>query len=262
MINGIIGRKKRMAQLFKEDRTVVEVTAIEAGPCFVTQVKRTDKEGYNSVQLGFGDTKTLNQPEKGHLKKTGNLKYLREFRSDDVDKLEVGQKVDVSIFKPGDIVDVIGISKGRGFAGGVKRHHFSGGPITHGQSDRQRAPGAIGSTTFPGRVWKGLRMAGHMGNARATVRGLEVVEANPEKNLLLVRGAVPGAKDGVLLIKKSKISKKLVHAAEGAKPSAKADKKKETGTDKVKETAVDKKKEASVDKHKETSADKKKEASA
>jgi large subunit ribosomal protein L3 len=206
MINGIIGRKKGMAQLFSEDRTVVQVTVIEAGPCFITQVKRAEKEGYNAVQLGFGDTKRLTQPEKGHLKKTGNLKYLREFRSDDVATLEVGQKVDVSIFKPGDIVDVIGISKGRGFAGGVKRHHFRGGPKTHGQSDRHRAPGAIGSTTFPGRVWKGLRMAGHMGNARATVRGLKVVEANAEKNLLLLRGAVPGAKNGILLVKKSMIA--------------------------------------------------------
>ena len=234
MINGIIGRKKGMAQLFNENRNIVQVTAIEAGPCFITQVKRAEKEGYNAVQLGFGDTKRLTQPEKGHLKKTGNLKYLREFRSDDVASLEVGQKVDVSIFKPGDIVDVIGISKGKGFAGGVKRHHFSGGPKTHGQSDRHRAPGAIGSTNFPGRVWKGLRMAGHMGNARATVRGLKVVEANAEKNLLLVRGAVPGANDGILLVKKSRI------AAGGAAPSTapSADKNKAASTSKNKEASA------------------------
>jgi large subunit ribosomal protein L3 len=250
MINGIIGRKKGMARLFTEDRTVVEVTAIEAGPCFITQVKRAEKEGYNAVQMGFGDTKRLTQPEKGHLKKTGNLKYLREFRSDDVASLEVGQKVDVSIFKPGDIVDVIGISKGRGFAGGVKRHHFKGGPKTHGQSDRHRAPGAIGSTTFPGRVWKGLRMAGHMGNARATVRGLKIVEANAEKNLLLLRGAVPGAKDGILLVQKSKI------AARGAALSA------TPSTDKNKEVSANKNKEASTDKNKAVSTDKNKEASA
>jgi large subunit ribosomal protein L3 len=223
-----------MAQLFNENRNIVQVTAIEAGPCFITQVKRAEKEGYNAVQLGFGDTKRLTQPEKGHLKKTGNLKYLREFRSDDVASLEVGQKVDVSIFKPGDIVDVIGISKGKGFAGGVKRHHFSGGPKTHGQSDRHRAPGAIGSTTFPGRVWKGLRMAGHMGNARATVRGLKVVEANAEKNLLLVRGAVPGANDGILLVKKSKI------AAGGAVPST------TPSNDKSKTVSPSKNKEASA----------------
>jgi len=234
MINGIIGRKKGMAQLFNENRNIVQVTAIEAGPCFITQVKRAEKEGYNAVQLGFGDTKRLTQPEKGHLKKTGNLKYLREFRLDDVASLEVGQKVDVSIFKPGDIVDVIGISKGKGFAGGVKRHHFSGGLKTHGQSDRHRAPGAIGSTTFPGRVWKGLRMAGHMGDSRATVRGLTVVEANAEKNLLLLRGAVPGANDGILLVKKSRI------AARGAAPAT------ASSTDKSKAVSASKTKEASA----------------
>ena len=207
MINGIIGYKKGMAQVFNEDRTVDQVTAIEAGPCIVTQVKRAEKEGYNAVQLGFGEAKRLNQPEKGHLKKAGNLKHLREFRIADTASIEVGQKVDVSIFKPGDIVDVIGISKGRGFAGVVKRHHFSGGPKTHGQSDRWRTPGAIGSTTFPGRVWKGLRMAGHMGDARVTTRNLKVVKADAEKNLLLILGSVPGANNGVVLIRKTSNAK-------------------------------------------------------
>lgn len=207
MINGIIGYKKGMAQIFNEDMTIDQVTAIEAGPCIVTQVKRAENEGYNAVQLGFGETKRLNQPEKGHLKKAGNLKHLREFKVSDPASIEVGQKVDVGIFKPGDIVDVIGVSKGKGFAGVVKRHHFSGGPKTHGQSDRWRTPGAIGSTTFPGRVWKGLRMAGHMGDARVTARNLEVVKADAEKNLLLIRGAVPGANDGVLLILKKKAAK-------------------------------------------------------
>ena len=207
MINGIIGYKKGMTQIFNEDRTIDQVTAIEAGPCIVTQVKRAEKEGYNAVQLGFGEAKRLNQPEKGHLKKAGNLKHLREIRVDDAASIEIGQKVDVSIFKAGDLVDVIGISKGRGFAGVVKRHHFSGGPKTHGQSDRWRTSGAIGSTTFPGRVWKGLRMAGHMGDARITVQGITVVKADAEKNLLLVRGSVPGANDGVVLIKRSVKSK-------------------------------------------------------
>lgn len=221
MIDGIIGRKKGMTQLFNEDRTVDQVTAIEAGPCFITQVKQVGNEGYNAVQLGFGDAKRINQPEKGHLKKTGNLKYLREFRSDDVSSLEVGSKVDVSIFQPGDIVDVVGISKGKGFAGGVKRYHFSGGPKTHGQSDRHRAPGSIGSGTTPGRVWKGLHMAGHMGNERVTVRGLRVVEANAEKNLLLVNGAVPGSKEGILLVKKSKIAPgAAAHHAKKSKESS------------------------------------------
>lgn len=203
MIAGIIGRKVAMTQIFGEDRTVSRVTAIEAGPCFVTQIKRIETEGYNAVQLGYGETKRLNAPEKGHLKNVGMLKHLREFDVDDISSIEVGQKVDVSMFKPGDLVDVVGISKGRGFAGGVKRHHFAGGPKTHGQSDRHRAPGAIGSTTFPGRVWKGLRMAGHMGHDRVTVRHLKVVRVDAERNLLFVKGAVPGAKNGLVTVRKS-----------------------------------------------------------
>jgi large subunit ribosomal protein L3 len=193
-----------MTQVFDKEGRVEPITAIEAGPCVVTQVKRAQKEGYDAVQLGFGQAKRLNAPEKGHLKDAGMLKHLREFQSADIGSVEAGQKVDVSMFKAGDIVDVIGTSKGRGFAGGVKRHHFKGGPKTHGQSDRQRAPGSIGSTTSPGRVWKGQRMAGHMGNHRATVRGLKVVQVYPERNLLLLRGAVPGPKSGLLAIRKSR----------------------------------------------------------
>lgn len=193
-----------MAQVFGENGTVEAVTAIEAGPCFVTQIKRAEKEGYNAVQLGFGTAKRLNSPEKGHLKKVGLLQHLREFEVSDISTVEVGQKVDVSMFKPGDLVDVTGISKGKGFAGVVKRHHFAGGPKTHGQSDRLRAPGAVGSTTSPGRVLKNLRMAGHMGDERVTARHLKVVQADAQRNLLLVRGAVPGAKNGLLIIKKSR----------------------------------------------------------
>ncbi len=203
MISAIIGRKIGMAQVFRENRRVEAVTAIEAGPCFVTQVKRFDKDGYDAVQLGFGAAKRLNLPEKGHLKEVGLLKHLREFEVSDIDSVEVGQRVDASIFKPGDLVDVTGISKGKGFAGVVKRHHFAGGPKTHGQSDRHRAPGSIGATTSPGRVFKGLRMAGHMGDERVTVRRLKVVEADPERNLLLVNGAVPGSRMGLVTIKKS-----------------------------------------------------------
>lgn len=204
MVEGILGRKIGMTQVFDKEGRVEPITAIEAGPCVVTQVKRAQKEGYDAVQLGFGQAKRLNAPEKGHLKDAGMLKHLREFQSADIGSVEAGQKVDVSMFKAGDIVDVIGTSKGRGFAGGVKRHHFKGGPKTHGQSDRQRAPGSIGSTTSPGRVWKGQRMAGHMGNHRATVRGLKVVQVYPERNLLLLRGAVPGPKSGLLAIRKSR----------------------------------------------------------
>jgi len=192
-----------MTQVFSENGRVEPVTAIEAGPCFVSQVKRVEKDGYDAVQLGFGQAKRLNSPQKGHLKKVGMLKYLREFEAADMDSIEVGHRVSVDMFKAGDLVDISGTSKGRGFAGGVKRYHFAGGPKTHGQSDRHRAPGSIGAGTSPGRVWKGLRMAGHMGNRRVTVRKLKVVEADPERNLLLVRGAVPGWRKGLLTITKS-----------------------------------------------------------
>ena len=203
MVQGIIGRKLGMTQIFRENGKVEAVTAIETGPCNVIQVKTKDKEGYSAVQLGFGEDKRINSPQKGHLKGLGQFKYLREFRVSDNELIEVGETVDVSLFRTGDIVDITGVSKGKGFAGVVKRHHFAGGPKTHGQSDRHRAPGSIGATTSPGRVIKGMRMAGHMGNSRVTVRHLEVFEAHPARNLLLVRGAVPGGRNGLLLIRKS-----------------------------------------------------------
>jgi large subunit ribosomal protein L3 len=203
MIQGIIGKKLGMTQIFRENGKVEAVTAIEAGPCTITQVKMVAKEGYNAAQLGFGTVKRLNSPQRGHLKGLEQFKYLREFGVDDIEAIEVGQKVDVSLFKSGDLVDISGISKGKGFAGVIKRHHFAGGPKTHGQSDRHRAPGSIGATTSPGRVFKGVRMAGHMGHSRVTVQQLEIFEADPARNQLLVRGAVPGARNGLLLIKKS-----------------------------------------------------------
>ena len=202
MIQGLIGRKLGMAQLFQDDGEVV-VTAIEAGPCFITQVKTEAKDGYNAVQLGFGEDKRLNSPKKGHVKEIGQLKHLREFQVEDVKSVQVGQKIDADMFKPGDLINVVGISKGKGFAGVVKRHHFAGGPKTHGQSDRHRAPGSIGATTSPGRVFKGLRMAGHMGDRRVTERNLKVINVDLKRHLLLVRGAVPGARKGLLLIKKA-----------------------------------------------------------
>jgi len=202
MTQGMIGRKIGMTQLFREDGEVV-VTAIEAGPCFVTQVKTEAKDGYSAVQLGFGETKRLNSPQKGHLKDVGQLRYLREFDVEDVKPVQVGQRIDVDMFKTGDLIDVIGVSKGKGFAGVVKRHHFAGGPKTHGQSDRHRAPGSIGATTSPGRVLKGTRMAGRMGNRRVTARNLKVIDVDLARHLLLVKGAVPGAKKGLLLIKKA-----------------------------------------------------------
>jgi len=203
MLQKIIGKKLGMTQIFTEDGKAEAVTAIEAGPCTVIQIKTVAKEGYNAAQLGFGEVKRLKSPQRGHLKELGQFKYLREFRVDDIKAIEVGQKVDVSQFKTGDLVDITGVSKGKGFAGVVKRYHFAGGPKTHGQSDRHRAPGSIGATTSPGRVLKGKRMAGHMGNRQVTVQRLEVFEADPARNLLLVKGAVPGARNGLLLIKKS-----------------------------------------------------------
>jgi len=204
MIEGIIGKKLGMSQVFRDDGKAEAVTAIEAGPCTVTQVKTIAKEGYNAAQLGFGATKRLKSPQRGHLKGLGQFRCLQEVRLSDTKAIQVGEKVDVSLFKVGDLVNITGVSKGKGFAGVVKRHHFAGGPKTHGQSDRHRAPGSIGSTTFPGRVFKGMRMAGHMGNRRVTMRHLEIFEADATRNLLLVRGTVPGARNGLLLIRKSK----------------------------------------------------------
>ena len=203
MITGILGKKVGMTQVFQDEGAVVAVTAIEAGPCTVTQIKTKAKEGYDAVQVGFGPAKRINRPQRGHLKKLGPYKHLREFRVEDASKIQLGDSVDIGIFHPGDLVDVIGTSKGRGFAGVVKRYHFAGGSKTHGQSDRHRAPGSIGAGTDPGRVIKGLKMAGHMGDERVTVQRLQVVKADPERNLLLVRGAVPGPRNGLLIVRKS-----------------------------------------------------------
>ncbi|MBN1366890.1 MAG: 50S ribosomal protein L3 [Dehalococcoidales bacterium] len=207
MIEGIIGKKLGMTQLYSDKGVLEPLTAIEVGNCAVTQVKTTERDGYNAVQLGFGVAKKLSSPEKGHLKGLDQFRYLRELRLDSAEGIKVGDKVDASVFKAGDLVDVIGTSRGKGFAGVVKRHHFRGGPKTHGQSDRTRHPGAIGSTTTPGRVWKGQRMAGHMGDDQVTVQNLVVFQTSVERNLLLVKGAVPGAKNGLVIIKKSGRSK-------------------------------------------------------
>ena len=203
-IQGIIGKKIGTTQVFRDDGAADAVTAIQVDPCTVTQVKTLEKDGYESVQLGYEPVKRLNNPRKGHLQRAGKLfRYLREVDADDLSEIEPGQEIDVSLFQSGDRVDAMGLSKGRGFAGGVKRHNFRGGPKTHGQSDRHRAPGSIGAGTTPGRVIKGLKMAGHMGDARVTVRNLEVVSADPEKRLLLLKGAVPGARNSLLVIRKS-----------------------------------------------------------
>lgn len=204
----LIGKKIGTTQVFLDSGEAVCVTAVEVGPCTVTQIKTTESDGYESVQLGFEEVRRLNKPKSGHLQQAGKLfRYLREAEADDVSEIDVGQQFDVGIFQPGDRVDAMGLSKGRGFAGGVKRHGFKGGPKTHGQSDRHRAPGSIGAGSSPGRVIKGLRMAGHMGNARITVQNLQVIQADPERNLLLMKGAVPGARNSLLAIRMSVKSK-------------------------------------------------------
>jgi large subunit ribosomal protein L3 len=208
MPEGILGRKVGMTQYFDRQGEARPATVIEAGPCLVTQVKTLENDGYQAVQLGFGHAKRLNSPEKGHLKKLGQFSHLREFRVGDVSQYKLGQRLGAELFQAGDLVDITGISKGRGFAGGMRRHGFRSGPRTHGQSDRHRAPGSIGSGTTPGRVLKGLRMAGHMGNARVTVRNLRVLESNPATGILLVEGAVPGARSGLLAIKRVGVAEK------------------------------------------------------
>jgi large subunit ribosomal protein L3 len=201
---GLLGQKVGMTRLFDERGEVVPVTVIEAGPCYVTQIKTVANDGYNALQIGFGLRKRLTKPQRGHLKDLPPLRHLRELRTDDVDRYKVGQKLDASLFEVGEVVDVIASSKGRGFAGVMKRHGFSGGPASHGQSDRQRAPGAIGASNTPGWVRKGMRMPGHMGAHRVTVHHLRVVMVDPERNLLAVSGGVPGATKGVLLIRKAR----------------------------------------------------------
>ncbi len=204
MFKGLIGKKIGMTQIFNEDGAAIPVTLIEAGPCYVTQVRRPEKDGYSAVQLGFQEVspKRLTGGQLGHLKRANlpPLRYLREFRVKEPDVKE-GDVVTVEQFSVGDRVDVIGTSKGRGFQGGVKRYGFGGGPKTHGQSDRWRAPGSRGAGSTPGRTMKGTRGPGQMGNARVTVMGLEVALVDPERNLLAVKGGVPGPKGGLVLIR-------------------------------------------------------------
>ncbi len=203
-MKGILGRKVGMTQIFDESGKVIPVTVLEAGPCFVTQIRTQRNDGYQAVQLGFGEISPnrVTRAERGHLEKAKvpTLRHLRELRVDDVSSYQEGQRLDVSQFEVGDRVDVMGISKGRGFAGVVKRYGFRGGPKTHGQSDRVRAPGSIGAGSTPGHVIKGMRMPGRMGNQRVTVQNLKVELVDPDRNLIAVRGAVPGVRGGDLII--------------------------------------------------------------
>jgi large subunit ribosomal protein L3 len=208
MIQGLIGKKLGMSQIFDETGLAHPVTVLEVGPCVVTQVKTPERDGYSAVQLGFGLDKRLNRPERGHRRESGFMsRTLREVQADDASEFSVGQVITADEFAPGELVDVTGTSKGRGFQGGVKRHGFRGGPRTHGQSDRLRAPGSIGSSATPGRVFKGLKMAGRMGGDRVTVQNLKVLRVDPERNLLLVQGSVPGANEGLVLVQRAIKSK-------------------------------------------------------
>ena len=205
-MNGIIGKKVGMTRIFDERGRNIPVTVIEAGPCYVTQIKTDDTDGYTAVQVGFDEVreKVMTKPELGHLKGAGKvLRTLKEFRLEEVNGLKVGDVINVDVFEKGDIVAVTGKSKGKGFQGTMKRHNFSGGPKSHGQKDRLRAPGSIGAGSSPSRVWKGMRMSGQMGNETVTVRNIEVVEIRLDKNILLVKGSVPGARNGIVQLVKA-----------------------------------------------------------
>lgn len=195
-----------MTRIFDERGRNIPVTVIEAGPCFVTQIKTDETDGYTAVQVGFDEVreKIITKPELGHLKGAGKvLRTLKEFRLNEINDLKVGDEINVGIFEKGDIVAVTGRSKGKGFQGTMKRHNFSGGPATHGQKDRLRAPGSIGAGSSPSRVWKGMKMSGQMGNETVTVSNIEVIEIRSDKNILLVKGSVPGSRNGILQLIKA-----------------------------------------------------------
>ncbi|MEE8298317.1 MAG: 50S ribosomal protein L3 [Thermodesulfobacteriota bacterium] len=205
MINGLIGKKIGMTEIFLDDGTVVISTVIEAGPCFVVQKKTADKDGYEAVQIGFEGVKPqrVSKPLLGHFKKAGvpPLRHIIEFDPEGED-YNLGDTIDAGIFKEGEIVDVVGNSKGKGFSGTMKRHNFSGQPASHGGMAHRR-PGGIGQASYPGKVWKGMKMPGQMGNERVTVQGISVVRVDAEKNVLIVKGSVPGPNGGTLIIKRT-----------------------------------------------------------
>jgi large subunit ribosomal protein L3 len=204
MIQGLLGTKLRMSRMVDGSGAVVGATLVSAGPCYVTQIKTVENDGYGAVQIGYKDSEKLNKPQLGHLRGIAKVKHLREVKAEEGDELTVGQKFDATLFDVGEIVDVTATSKGRGFAGVVKRHGFRGGPKTHGQSDRWRAAGSSGAGTTPGRVLKGTRMAGRMGGERVTVKNLEVLAVDAERNLIALKGALPGPRGGLVQISKTK----------------------------------------------------------
>lgn len=202
----ILGKKIGMSQMFDEAGSAHAVTVIEAGPCVVTQVKTEESDGYNAVQVGFGERKEKHttKPVLGHLKKSESkpFKVLREFRDFDGEEVKLGDVISVDIFNAGDKIDVTGVSKGKGFAGVMRRHNFGGGQQTHGQSDRLRAPGSIGQSSSPSKVFKGMKMGGRMGGDKNTIRNLRILKVDPENNIMVIKGAVPGANNGLVLIRK------------------------------------------------------------
>ena len=200
---GLIGRKVGMTQVFQDDGTMVAVSVLAIEPNTVTKLRTPERDGYTAVQIGTEVSKRLNKPETGQLKDLPKVATIREFRVDSVDDVTVGQVFAIGdLFEAGDLVDVTGVSKGKGFAGVIKRHNFHRGPQTHG-SDHHRAPGSIGPGTTPGRVYRGLKMAGHMGDERVTIKKVRVVRTDPDRNLLLVKGSLPGARGGLILVKKA-----------------------------------------------------------
>lgn len=210
-IHGLLGRKLGMTTVFNERGEAIPVTVIEAGPNHVLNVRTKDRDGYEAVQLGFSNKnpKRITKPVLGQMKGAGvAVRYIREMSTDNIDEHNVGDTVDVDLFNADDLVDVTGWSKGRGFAGVVKRYGFRGGPRTHGQSDRERAPGSLGAGTSPGKVWKGKRMPGRMGNDRKTVQRLRVVRVDGDRHLLLIKGSVPGAKNGLVYVRRTVKPKK------------------------------------------------------
>ncbi len=206
MVKAIIGRKLEMVQLFAEDGTVLPVTLIEAGPCVVTQIKTPERDGYAALQMGFGKSKPKNvtKPMKGHLDKVGKgyFKVLHEVRTDQIEEFQTGQELSVEAFAIGEVVDVTGISKGKGFSGTIRRWNFQRGPAGHG-SKNVREPGSTGNATYPGRVIKGKKMPGQKGNRRVTLMGLKIVDVRPEDNLMIVKGSIPGSRNGIVFIRKN-----------------------------------------------------------
>ena len=202
-VKGILGRKIGMTQVFDDAGRAVPVTVVEAGPCRVAQVKTVETDGYSAIQLGFGAARRTSKPAAGHFGKAGvdATRYLVELRLDNVGDFAPGTEIKADVFEPGETVDVIGVTKGKGFAGAMKRHNFKGLSSTHGTEKKHRSPGSIGGASTPARVFKGTRMAGHLGHRRVTTLNLRVITADPERNLLLIRGAVPGPKGGLVMVR-------------------------------------------------------------